>query len=353
MENGLAHMIVRVHLHRTTEEIQLWDRYVLDHPLSTGYHLAAWGTIVERVFGHQTLYLMALDHDSRVRGVLPMVLFSSWLFGRFLVSTPYVNYGGVLADDPEARDALLREAATRAAALGADHLELRHCGSDDLVWPKKDHKVSMRLELPQQYDMLLKSFPPKLRSQVRRGEKEGMTVHSGGAEWLDEFYRVFSLNMRDLGTPVYGKQFFAEILQAFQKDAKIFIVRFQGNPVAAGFVYGFRQMLEIPWASSDRRYSRVAPNMLLYGTILKYACEQGYRCFDFGRSSKDSGTYRFKEQWGAKPVQLNWHYWLREGRSLPELNPQNPKYQLAIRAWQHLPVSLTTVLGPMIVKYLP
>lgn len=346
-------MIVHVELNKATEEAQLWDRYVLDHPRGTGYHLVAWGAIVERVFGHQTLYLMALNQGGRVCGVLPLVLLSSQLFGRFLVSLPYVNYGGVIADESVVSEALLAEAAGRAAALGAEHIELRHCGNHELAWPKKDHKVSMRLDLPQQYDTLMKSFPPKLRSQIRRGEKEGMLAYVGGVELLDDFYRVFSLNMRDLGTPVHGKQFFAEILHTFQKDAKIFIVRLQGNPVAAGFVYGFRQMLEIPWASSDRRYARVAPNMLLYGTILKYACEQGYQCFDFGRSSKDSGTYRFKEQWGAKPVQLNWHYWLRGGGALPELNPQNSKYAHAIRLWQQLPVSVTTMVGPMIAKYLP
>jgi hypothetical protein len=123
--------------------------------------------------------------------------------------------------------------------------------------------------------------------------------------------------------------------------------------VATGFLYGFRQTLEIPWASSDRRYARFAPNMFLYGTVLRYACERGYRCFDFGRSSKESGTYRFKEQWGAKPVQLHWYYWLQNGDRLPELNPQNPKYAFAIRLWQLLPVPVTTMVGPMIAKYLP
>jgi FemAB-related protein (PEP-CTERM system-associated) len=346
-------MIVRVDLNSGTTEAKLWDQYVVDHPHGTGYHLLAWGGIIEKVFGHQTLYLMALDQNCQVRGVLPLVLLSSWLFGRFMVSLPYVNYGGVLTEDVNTTNALLREATSQAAVLGADHLELRHCRSYDLDWPRKDHKVSMRLDLPPTYDILLKSFTPKLRSQIRRGEKEGMTAHVGGGELLDEFYAVFSLNMRDLGTPVYAKQFFAEILNAFQRDAKLIVVRLAGNPVAAGFVYGFRQMLEVPWAASDKRSARFAPNMFLYGAILKYACEQGYRTFDFGRSSKDSGTYRFKEQWGAKPVQLNWYYWTREGDSLPQLNPQNPKYQLAIRLWQQLPVSVTTILGPKIVKYLP
>jgi FemAB-related protein (PEP-CTERM system-associated) len=296
---------------------------------------------------------MALDQSGRVCGVLPLVLISSWLFGRFLVSLPFVNYGGVIADDVAVRDALLLEASSRAAGLGAQYIELRHCGNSELAWPKKDHKVSMRLDLPTRFDDLMKTFSAKLRSQVRRGEKEGMTFHVGGQEMLDDFYQVFTRNMRDLGTPVYRKRFFAAILSAFPKDARIAIAKYKGNPVAAGFLYGFRHTLEIPWASSDRRYARFAPNMFLYGAVLRYACEQGYRCFDFGRSSKDSGTYRFKEQWGARPVQLHWYYWLRASGPLPELNPQNPKYAPAIRLWQELPISVTTMIGPMIAKYLP
>jgi len=97
----------------------------------------------------------------------------------------------------------------------------------------------------------------------------------------------------------------------------------------------------------------MAPNMMLYGSVLKYACEQGYQRFDFGRSSKDSGAYRFKEQWGARPVQLHWYYWLQSGKQPPEVNPQNPKYRLAVEMWKQLPVAVTRYIGPPVAKYLP
>lgn len=349
----MALKVVRLRPSQSVQDAQLWDRYVLEQKMGTGYHLSAWGGVIERAFGHETIYLMAVDRDGRACGVLPLVLLSSWVFGRFMVSLPYVNYGGVLADGPDVQLALLDEACAQARALKAEHVELRHDCGTSLAWARKDHKVSMRLDLPQDYASLFKGFTPKLRSQIRRGEKEGMTVESGGIELLDAFYDVFARNMRDLGTPVYGKRFFEDILRTFEKDSRLFVVRHETVPAAAGFVYGFRQTLEIPWASSDKRYARYAPNMLLYGSILKHACEHGYRCFDFGRSSKDSGTYRFKEQWGAKPLQLHWHYWLSNGGELPELNPQNPRYQAAIRVWQRLPVTLTNVIGPAIVKYLP
>ena len=285
--------------------------------------------------------------------MLPLVFMQSPLFGRFLTSMPFFNYGGVLADNVDARAVLLEAAAEKAQGLHATHIELRQVEPLDIEWPVRSHKVSMRLELPQRYEELLKAFPSKLRSQIRRGEKDGMAVKLGGMELLDDFYRVFSRNMRDLGTPVYGKEFFGEILQVFSKDARICMVHLSDRPVAAGFVYGFRHTLEIPWASSDRRYARLAPNMSLYNAVLQYACTAGYREFDFGRSTVNSGTYRFKEQWGAKPVPLYWHYWIGKGGALPELNPKNPKYRVAIAMWKKLPVSVTKVVGPSIVRNLP
>ncbi|NWF73548.1 MAG: FemAB family PEP-CTERM system-associated protein [Nitrospirae bacterium] len=341
-----------IRIEQSNEEA-VWDRYVGDHQGATIYHLTAWRHVIGKIFGHPTLYYMATDEQGEVRGILPLVYLKSRVFGRFLVSLPYFNYGGVIAESEEVRDALLAEAVRDAGALGASHIELRHLSGMELAWPKKEHKVSMRLDLPPRYEDLLKGFPPKLRSQIRRGEKEGMTVTVGEGNLIDEFYAVFSRNMRDLGTPVYGKNFFAEILRSFPKETKIAVVYLEEKPVAAGFVMGFRNTLEISWASSDRRYARLAPNMLLYGSVLRYACEQGYRIFDFGRSTKDSGTYRFKQQWGARPVQLEWNYWLRDGQPLPELNPQNPKYSFAIETWKRLPLPLTTLIGPRISKYLP
>lgn len=330
-----------------------WDAYVECHPQATGYHLFAWRRVIERVFGHQTVYLAARDGQARIRGVLPMVFLSSRLFGRFLVSLPFVNYGGLLADDAQFQKALLEQAIEQAKRLGADHIELRHQDAADLRWAKKQHKVSMRLELPADFDTLWKTFPAKLRSQIRRAEKDGMTFRAGGEELLESFYAVFSRNMRDLGTPVYSSAWFTEILREFPLNSRIGVVYRNEQPVAAGFLYGFRQVLEIPWASSDRRYNRFAPNMLLYRSVLEYACREGFRVFDFGRSTPDGGTYRFKEQWGARPVQLNWHYWLSNGGPLPDLSPSNARFRWAVSLWQRLPLMVSRCFGPAIVRYIP
>ena len=269
------------------------------------------------------------------------------------MSLPFVNYGGLTAESHEVRLRLEESIIEQARAVNAEHVELRHEEVMNTSLVCTERKVSMRLSLPNSYEKLLQGFPSKLRSQVRRAQKEGMTVRVGGHDCLDEFYAVFSRCMRDLGTPVYAKGFFGKILQVFPKETRICVVSHNETPVAAGFLYAFRSSLEIPWAASDKRFNKLAPNMLLYGTVLEYACQQGFQVFDFGRSTPDSGTYRFKAQWGAQPKQLHWYYWMKDGNPVPQLNPQNPKYALAIRLWQKLPLAVANFFGPHIVKHLP
>jgi FemAB-related protein (PEP-CTERM system-associated) len=240
----------------------------------------------------------------------------------------------------------------QADMLGASHAEFR----DDIArkeLPARTDKVNMILLLPESPEALWQSFTPKLRAQIRRPQQEDPQVLQGGAALLDDFYSVFSRNMRDLGTPVYGKNFFRTILETFPQSCYIVVIRHSDRPVAAGFLIGHRDTLEIPWASSLREVNRLSMNMLLYQEALKLAIARGYRQFDFGRSSRDSGTYRFKQQWGAQPRELHWHYWLADDSELPALNPDNPRYALAIRLWQRLPLQIANALGPRIVKNLP
>lgn len=331
-----------------------WDDFVMNHAESSCYHMSCWKGVIENSFGHKTYYLMSEDKNGAVNGILPLVHLKSAIFGNFMVSVPYFNYGGIIAVDNYVREELLKEAISIAKREKVDHIELRHKENLNIGLPVKQSKVCMLLNLPATSDDLWSSFSSKLRSQIRRPEKEGMYSKVGKEELLDDFYKVFSINMRDLGTPVYSKKFFANIL--FLNPEKTWISTVYtsaGIPVASGFLTGFRDRLEIPWASSLSDYNRFSPNMLLYWGVLKFACEQGYRTFDFGRSTPEEGTYKFKEQWGSKPVQLYWHYWLKDGGAIPEINPKNPKFQLAINVWKKLPVSLTRLIGPQIVRNLP
>jgi serine/alanine adding enzyme len=352
------------------EDREPWDRYVMESSGASCYHLIGWKDVIEKTFGHKTYYLLATPDSNNtinpinsknssnpsnsIVGILPLVRLKSLLFGNFIISNPYFNYGGICGDNSEIQGLLFNEAIQIARKENAKHIEFRQVSPIIGGLPVKTRKVSMRLELVSTSDDLWKSFSSKLRSQIRRPQKEGMYVKIGREGELDSFYKVFSINMRDLGTPVYSQMFFGHILEEFGEKTWICTTYTkEGKAVASGFIVGFKDILEIPWASSLRHYNHCSPNMLLYWSVLEFGCENGYKFFDFGRSTPGEGTYKFKEQWGAKPVQLYWYYWLPNGGLLPELNPQNPKYKLAINIWRKLPVSLTRWIGPSIVKHLP
>jgi FemAB-related protein (PEP-CTERM system-associated) len=193
----------------------------------------------------------------------------------------------------------------------------------------------------------------KVRNQIRKAEKSGLTLERGGERLVGDFYKVFARNMRDLGTPVYSRRLFEEVIRAFPDRSQLHIVRLHGRPVAAGVTYRTASMVQLPWASSIREFNPLCPNVLLYWDAIQYAHDAGAAAFDMGRSTPDEGTFRFKAQWGAEPVPLHWEYQLVTQPEVPNVSPANPKFQLAIAIWQKLPLALTKRVGPMIVRTIP
>jgi FemAB-related protein (PEP-CTERM system-associated) len=312
-----------------------------------------WLPVLARGLDHP-IYCLEATRDGKTCGLLGLAYVRSWLFGRFLVSLPYLNYGGVVAVDSLAAHALIDQAVAMADQLRVRYLELRHVAAIDhpALGHRRGGKVHMRLRLPRSPEGLWGHLPAKVRNLVRKGQRGALRVKWGGPELLPEFYAVFSENMRDLGTPVFGQALFQSALERFSGRAELCIIRAEERPVAAGLLLHGWGVSEVPSASCLRRYNHTNANMLLYWHLLERAIQRGQEVFDFGRSSQDSSTYRFKKQWGAVPVPAQWQYYVRQGE-VGDMRPENPKYQRLIRLWQQLPVSVTRFLGPWIVRGIP
>lgn len=333
------------------QDEQAIEAYLQAHPGSTPYHRPCVLRAVQTSLGHDTRLFVA-KHGGQIVGLLPVVQLNSKLFGNYCVSMPFFNYGGVLADALPVAQKLLSAAKHWAQQCEARHVEYRYCGDANFNLPSKSDKVSFYLALPNSVKALRAGFKSKLRSQIKKAESYAHEVRHGGTELIDDFYRVFSVNMRDLGTPVYGKNFFQALAHALGKQLSICVVYYDKKPAAAAIVIGHKDRLEIPWASTIRRYNPKSVNMLLYWQVLSWAVDNGYRSFDFGRCSTDAGTYKFKAQWGAVEMPLQWDYHLLAGE-MPALNTKNKKFMLLIAIWKRLPVVVANLLGPNIVKYLP
>lgn len=333
------------------ENMQDWLSF-LQQQAHTTYHRPSWLNLIEKVFGHPSRLLVARDDKNTIIGGMPLTFFSSKLFGQFAVSIPYINYGGPISAYKNVNQQLITEAAQYLTELQLSHIEVRSI-QPELSPLCTQKKASMILQLPASDEQLDKDLGAKLRSQIKKAEEYQPELRIGKEELLNDFYQVFAHNMRDLGTPVYSNHFFAEILRTPDIKSTLLVVRVANKPVSAAFLIGNNNVLEIPWASTVAAANKQNMNMWMYRKILSYAITEKYDFFDFGRSTIDAGTYKFKKQWGAEPRQHYWYYLLPEDQELPEINPNNPKYKLFIAAWKLMPVWLTRIIGPLLIKHIP
>lgn len=316
---------------------EAWDAYVRGREESHFGQRVAWKTLTESAYGVPACYWLA-EEAGRVRGVLP--LFRRGGRTPRLFSAP----GGMLADDDGVAAALLAPAREQVRRERLAWLELR---DQRRAWPgleTNDEHVTMVLELAGDAEAQWKAFDTKLRNQVRKGEKAGFE-RRWGHDLLPAFHRVLLENMRDLGTPIRGEAYYRQALRLLGEAADVLVIEHAGDPAGAMFTVEHRDTLMDPWASSLRRHFARCPNQVLYWEALRRAIVRGLRRFDFGRSQWNSPTFRFKEQWGAKPVALHYQYALGSAGRMPTLAEQKGTLDLAVRIWRKLPLPLAAALG--------
>lgn len=330
----------------------MWNSFVATCERASFYHRAEWRAINERCFGHATAYLGAMDGD-RLVGVLPLVHLKSLLFGNLACSMPFVNYGGPAGENDDIEARLMAAASPVADQWGVQYVEVRSQRPLGAQYPSSDHKVSMTIALDPDPEVVMAAFKRDQRAEIRRAAKNGFVVKFG-AELVDDFYTVLSASWRELGTPIFSCEYLRTILRTFPEATRVCVVYDdQGVPAAGAFDGLHHGKVEGMWLGMRSEYRRQLVGYVLYWALIEDACRRGFRSFHLGRSSKDSGGEQFKKKWNAEAVQLYWTYILRTSRDIPSLNPDNPKYRLAIDAWRKLPVSLTQLIGPHIARSIP
>ena len=328
-----------------------WDDFVKSQPIWSHFHQYGWKRAIERAFGHECVYLAARNEGHLV-GVLPLVRVKSLLFGHYLVSMPFVNYGGPLGS-AEAIQELVRAASELAMRDRVRLLELRSRHPLPIALDVSHRKITVVLDLPDGGPSALwKKLDAKLRSQIRRPQKEGVTIQFG-EDQVEPFFAVFARHMRDLGTPTQSLAFFRVLAEEFKDDMWFGCAYLNGKPIAAGCGFRWRDEFEMTWASALQEYKRIAPNMLLYWSFLERAATESLRLFNFGRCTPGGGTHRFKLQWGTREEQLWWYQRRAIESAVATPSPNDAQLAWGPRLWKHLPERVATALGPKIVRYIP
>jgi len=328
-----------------------WDAAVHAGAGWTHFHGWGWKAVIERVFGHECTYLAARDDTGRVAGVLPLVRAKSLVFGDYLVSMPFLNYGGPLGTEPAVR-ALVAHAVSLARDCRVDLLELRSRERLALDLPVSHRKITCLLDLSAgDSEGVWQRLSSNVRRKVRRAQKERVSVRFG-LDQASAFYQVFSQHMRDLGTPTLPRQLFETIAEQFPEDTWFGCAYYEGRPVAAGCGFQWGGEFELTWVSALQQYHRIYANMLLYWAFIERAANQKLSLFNFGRCTPGGGTHHFKQQWGSRDVALMW-YQLVAGRRNATPSPHESAFAWGPSVWKRLPLAVANALGPSIARLIP
>jgi FemAB-related protein (PEP-CTERM system-associated) len=327
---------------------QRWDEYVNRSMDGTFFHLSGWRRIISECLGHSTFYMYA-EHDGKIAGVLPLARIKSWLFGDALISSPFLVYGGPLAESPGALHALVQEASGLAKNLGVDYVELRN-RSPVTQWPAKESYVTFRKNMANDPEDNFRAIPRKQRAVVRKAIKKGLTADFESD--VNNLYTVLSDCKRNLGTPFFSRKYLAVVKETFGEQCEILTIRYRREVLSS--VMSFRYMNEIlPYYGGGGVAARqFGANDFMYWKVMEGACQKGVEVFDFGRSQKGTGAYNFKKYWGFEPVPLSYEYLLVRSNSIPQLDPSNKRYKFLINVWSKLPLQVSRVLGPPIARLL-
>jgi FemAB-related protein (PEP-CTERM system-associated) len=331
-------------LHRNDEKA--WDEYVYRHPDSTFYHQIGWRNVVEKTYGHKSIYLVAKE-DSKIKGILPLFLMKSRLFGTKLVSVPFGPYGGSCVDDKMTEHQLIEEAKKLTVDHNADYLELRSIFNNIESLPSTSAYVTSILELDKDPKVILMNkLNRNKRKTIYKSFKRDLTAR--WAERTAEFYEIYSRNMRNLGSPAHSNRFFENILKEFANNSKILIVERSGELLYAAFYLFYKDTVINSWSSTLDEYRKYYPTDFGIWNAIKYSCKAGYKYYDFGRSQQNSSNLEFKRRWGTKIKQLHYQYYLNNISEVPNITTSNAKRQRFAKVWKKLPLSIANMLGPLL-----
>lgn len=329
-----------------------WDAFVLEQPRASFFHLSGWKRVIEKTFGHKARYFYS-ERGGRITGIAPVFECSNWLIGRCFISIPLGAYGGIVAEDAESEKALLEHTKSLAQSASAEYLELRVRNREvfDGFHPNQLY-VTFNAPLVPDPAANLKRLPKDTRYMIRKAEKAGLRSQLG-VDQLDAFYDLFAQSMHRLGTPVFPVALFRNIVTEFPEHTQLMLVYDGPRAVTGVLSFFFRDTILPYYAGATPEATRLAANNFMYWELMKWAGEVGFRTFDFGRSKKGTGAFAFKSQWNMNAEQLDYQIFLVKRKTVPNFSPVNPKFEMAIRLWQNLPLSVTKWLGPSAVRLFP
>lgn len=338
----------------TDETAVIWDNYVKSARYGLPLHLSGWRKILRDTYGYETKYLLARD-PVHIVGVLPLFYVPSFLTGKRAMTMP----GAICAEDQSIAVKLIEEAVKLSHDSGIDRILIQDSRQElPDNWPSESHHVYWLLELGQSEKELWDRLDGNIRRQVRKARKNNLEVQiDRSGELLDPFYALFSKFTHQAGTPVFSRAFLYNIINTMPDGFNIVVVWHDGRPIAGYFQLEMNNTIYGMWGAALGETLNLRPAYLALWEIMREGIESGFAYLDMGRSPADSNASKFKGQWGGTASPIYQTIINNENKeptqSLTRQVQSDEQFQLFMKIWPRLPLSLTRRLGPKLRWHIP
>jgi CelD/BcsL family acetyltransferase involved in cellulose biosynthesis len=328
-----------------------WLAFVEDSPSALPFHHPAWSQLLADCYGYPGFAFAVVDGAGRVHAGVPIVDVSTRLTSRKWVSLPFTDFCPPLADGPGPLGELIHGLNAERRAAGVARVELRGEVRGFEAVHTSD-SVRHRLDLDPDPDAVARGFRTRARRHITKAVRQGVTVRraSGAPEFLRIFYRLHLETRRRLGVPIQPKRFFRMLWErVIERDLGLCLIAFAGEaPAAATVLLAASGHVTYKYSAWDRRFVALRPNHLLLSEAIAWACTNGFREFDFGRSDVDNAGLRsFKSSWGATEEPLVYSYI----GDAPHAGRRARAAALLEPVIRHSPSAVCRLAGELLYKY--
>lgn len=326
-----------------------WDDFVLNHPDGTIYHQIGWKKLIQKTYNHEPVYLYGKE-NGKIVGVLPLFLIKAFYKKKF-ISIPYCPYGGILAINNKVQNLLIEKAIYLTKTLKCEYLELREKKGLNYSLKRNDKYFSFVLKLSKDLNDLWNSFSQSTRRHIRKAEKIDFEIRKN--KDIETFYGLYSKHMKNIGTPTLGYPFFKNLADILNDSFGISTIYYNNQPVSSVLLLYYKNTVVYDRGASSFENKNLNLNYILFWKIICDFSKQNFEYFDFGRSIPESGTFQFKNGWRPEVINLQYHYYLNNDNSIPDISQNSSKRKIFAKIWRNLPLSVTNYTGSYFRKKFP
>lgn len=287
-----------------------WTDFVKSHPQGCVFQTPEMFELYQKTSHHSPIALAAVKQD-RIVGILVAVTVSNG--SRFLkfINARSIIIGGplILDNDPMINEALLKEYCKNIPWYTI-YSEIRpvydmNALSDSLfrVGFNRTGHYNLVLNLESGKDVLWETMHKERRRNILRAQREGLVFSEVSTEsGIQGIISLIKETYRRKRVPLTSSEIFSNAKTTLGSNVRFFAA-YSGNVIVAGQVRLCYGSLVYAWyAGSDDSYFKLRPNDFLMWNVILWACDHGFKSFDFGgggEPGKEYGVRDYKLKYGC------------------------------------------------------